>query len=126
MQRQPENLLYQSSLISDTACARSRQHGKVKSSENLDSVPLNSGLSSAGKPYGGRIVNGKFMPHATGDLRREVDPTGAIVEHSFWDMPPASPGGSSAIRKLSAKRRSGKPSLMLHNGVFAATPPREI
>jgi hypothetical protein len=50
-------------------------------SENLGSVPLNGGVSSTGKPYGGYTVNGKFVPHSTGELRREVDPTGKIVEH---------------------------------------------
>jgi hypothetical protein len=49
--------------------------------ETLGSVPINGGISSAGKPYGGNIVNGRFMPHEIGDLRREVDPTGKIVEH---------------------------------------------
>jgi hypothetical protein len=53
----------------------------VPPSENLGSVPLNGGISSAGKPYGGSIVNGRFVPHSMGDLRREVDPTGKIVEH---------------------------------------------
>lgn len=49
--------------------------------ENLGSVPINGGLSSTGKAYGGYTVNGKFVPHAVGQLRREVDPTGKIVEH---------------------------------------------
>jgi hypothetical protein len=49
--------------------------------ENLGSVPLNGGTSSTGKPYGGYTVNGKFVPHSVGELRREVDPTGKIVEH---------------------------------------------
>jgi hypothetical protein len=49
--------------------------------ESLGSVPLNGGVSSAGKPYGGNVVNGKFVPNSVGELRREVDPTGKIVEH---------------------------------------------
>jgi hypothetical protein len=49
--------------------------------ENLGAVPINGGLSSTGKAYGGYTVNGKFVPNASGQLRREVDPTGKIVEH---------------------------------------------
>lgn len=49
--------------------------------ENLGSAPLNSGRSSTGQPYGGTIIDGKFVPHSPGELRREVDPTGKIVEH---------------------------------------------
>jgi hypothetical protein len=49
--------------------------------ENLGSVPINGGLSSAGKHFGGNVVDGKFVPNAVGDLRREVCPEGKIVEH---------------------------------------------
>lgn len=49
--------------------------------ENLGSVPLNGGISSSGNPYGGVIHKGKFVAHSNGELRREVDPTGKIVEH---------------------------------------------
>jgi hypothetical protein len=45
-----------------------------KPAENLGSVPLNSGTSSTGKAYGVSIAG-------VGELRREVDPAGAIVEH---------------------------------------------
>lgn len=41
-------------------------------------MPLNGGISSAGMPYGGQLVNGKFVPHSVGELRREVDPTGKM------------------------------------------------
>jgi Domain of unknown function (DUF6456) len=44
-------------------------------------VPLNGGMSSTGNPYGGVVVKGKFVAHSVGELRREVDPTGKIVEH---------------------------------------------
>jgi hypothetical protein len=49
--------------------------------ESLGSVPLNSGKSSTGKAYGGYIVDGKFVPHSPGELRRELDPDGKITEH---------------------------------------------
>lgn len=52
-----------------------------KPAENLGVVPINAGLASNGKHFGGDIINGKFTPHVTGELRREVDPTGKIVEH---------------------------------------------
>ncbi len=59
-----------------------RSMDKAKTpSESLGSVPLNGGLTSTGKPNGGSMVNGKFVPHSVGELRREVDPTGKIVEH---------------------------------------------
>jgi hypothetical protein len=54
---------------------------KKPSSETLGSVSLDSGISSSGKHFGGSYVKGKFVPHAVGDLRRDVDPTGKIVEH---------------------------------------------
>lgn len=56
-------------------------------SETLGSVPINSGASSNGKMFGGQIVDGKFIPHGVGDLRREVDPSGQIVEHRVRPSP---------------------------------------
>jgi Domain of unknown function (DUF6456) len=52
-----------------------------KPPETLGSVPLNGGISSAGKVFGGSLVNGKFVPNSTGELVRECGPDGAIVEH---------------------------------------------
>jgi hypothetical protein len=51
-----------------------------KPAENLGSVAINAG-GAAGKQYGGSMVNGKFVPHSPGELRREVGPDGHIVEH---------------------------------------------
>ena len=51
-----------------------------KPPENLGPVPLNAGMSR-GKPYGGYTVNGKFVPHSPGEMVRELDPQGKIVEH---------------------------------------------
>ncbi len=59
----------------------------TKPSETLGSVPLNSGKSSNGKAFGGYTVNGKFMPHSLGELRREVDPDGKIVSHRVRKSP---------------------------------------
>ena len=52
-----------------------------KPAEHIGSVPLNSGIGSGGKAYGGSMQNGKFAPHASAALIREVDPNGAIVVH---------------------------------------------
>jgi Domain of unknown function (DUF6456) len=49
--------------------------------ETLGSVPLNSGKSSNGKRFGGYTIKGKFMPNASAEMIREVDPGGAIVAH---------------------------------------------
>jgi len=48
--------------------------------ETLGSVPLNSGQSSNGKPYGRFTVNSKWVPNAVGELRKEVDPEGRITK----------------------------------------------
>jgi hypothetical protein len=53
----------------------------AKPSENIGTVPLNSGLTSSGEPYEGSTEGGKFTPHAGAQLVREQDPTGAIVVH---------------------------------------------
>jgi hypothetical protein len=53
---------------------------RLKKPEHLGSVPINAGLAK-GKEFGGTMVKGKFVPHATADMVREVDPTGAIVSH---------------------------------------------
>jgi hypothetical protein len=52
-----------------------------KPPENLGSVPINSGIGKGGKHFGGSMINGKFVPNVVGELRREVDPEGKIVEH---------------------------------------------
>lgn len=52
-----------------------------KPPESLGSVPLNGGMSSSGNTFGGVTVNGKFIPHSVGELRREMDPDGKITEH---------------------------------------------
>jgi hypothetical protein len=54
----------------------------TKPPENLGTVPLNSGTSSGRKPYGGSYnEKGRFIPNATGEMRREVDPAGRITTH---------------------------------------------
>jgi hypothetical protein len=79
---------YQSGLHSDKTAESSlaprvlaRMNKAAPPPETLGSVPLNGGQSSTGKPYGGQMVNGKFVPNAVGELRREVCPDGKIVEH---------------------------------------------
>jgi len=57
-----------------------------KPPEKLGSVPLNSG-GSAGKQFGGSMQNGKFVPNATAEMIREVDPGGAIVSHPVRKSP---------------------------------------
>ncbi|MEO7143347.1 MAG: DUF6456 domain-containing protein [Bryobacteraceae bacterium] len=52
----------------------------MKKPEHLGSVPINAGTAK-GKEFGGTMVRGKFVPNATADMVREVDPTGAIVSH---------------------------------------------
>jgi Domain of unknown function (DUF6456) len=53
-----------------------------KPAENIGSMPLNSGVSSSGKPYGGDFdEKGKFIPHVSAAVVRECDPNGAIVVH---------------------------------------------
>src|ERR1039458_9413709 len=52
----------------------------AKPPEKLGSVAINAG-GSPGKQYGGTMVNGKFVPHSPGELRREVGPDGHIVVH---------------------------------------------
>jgi hypothetical protein len=54
----------------------------AKPPENIGTVPVNSGLSSNGKAYGGTVTGGKFTPHASAALVREQDPAGAIVVHA--------------------------------------------
>jgi hypothetical protein len=49
--------------------------------ETLGSVALNSGIGSTGHPYGGSMVKGTFVPNSVGELRKEVDPEGRIIEH---------------------------------------------
>lgn len=41
-----------------------------KPSENIGTVPVNSGLSSNGKAYGGAVTDGKFAPHASAEFSR--------------------------------------------------------
>jgi hypothetical protein len=53
----------------------------AKPAENIGTLPLNSGLSSNGKAYGGTLEAGKFLPHANAHLVREQDPADAIVIH---------------------------------------------
>jgi hypothetical protein len=52
-----------------------------KPPDTLGAVPLNGGVSSSGKPFGGSLVNGQFLPNSTGELIRECGPHGAIVQH---------------------------------------------
>jgi hypothetical protein len=52
--------------------------------ETLGSVPLNAGQSSNGKPYGGFTINGKWVPNAVGELRKEVDPEGRIGQDEAY------------------------------------------
>jgi hypothetical protein len=54
----------------------------AKPPENIGTVPVDSGLSSNGKAYGGAVTDGKFVPHASAQPVREQDPAGAIVVHA--------------------------------------------
>jgi hypothetical protein len=51
-----------------------------KSPETLGSVAINAG-GTAGKHYGGVMVDGKFFQHSPAELRPEVGPDGRIVDH---------------------------------------------
>lgn len=54
-----------------------------KPAETLGAVALNSGISSAGKPYGGYLDKKEeaFIPRPPVAVVRECDPNGAIVVH---------------------------------------------
>jgi hypothetical protein len=51
-------------------------------SESIGSVPMNSGVSSAGKGTEGTIRNDKLTTNQSAELVREQHPNGSIVVHA--------------------------------------------
>ena len=57
-----------------------------KPPETSGSVPLNGGVSSSDKPFGGSLVNGKFVPNATGEEFRDRSFEGSFRTNEIIPM----------------------------------------